>query len=147
MARHYALKLLGYKARSEKELEERLKRKGFTDNIVSSTINYLKSIGMVDDRSLAESLKREALNIKLLSLNGAKKFILSRGIPRDIVKILFSSDENRDIENSRKIICKKLKLLRNYSPDIVRRRIYNHLLRKGYSYDTIKSVFREIKFE
>ena len=146
-ARQYAFKLLSYRGRSEKELEERLIKKGITKSVASSTINYLKDIGLIDDMALAETLKREAVTTKLLSKNGAKKFILNRGISREIVDLVFSNDENEDIENARKLVDKKLKAFRDYSPETVKRRLYNILLRRGYSFETIMAVLKDKIFK
>ncbi|MEW6419061.1 MAG: RecX family transcriptional regulator [Nitrospirota bacterium] len=139
-ARQYALKLLSYRGRSEKELKERLIKKGITKSVASSTINYLKHVGLIDDKALAETLKREALTTKLLSQNGAKRFMLNRGIPREFVNMILSHDENEDIENARRLVEKKLKAYKNYSSETVKRRLHNLLLRRGYSFETIKRV-------
>lgn len=146
-ARHYALKLLSYKGRSEKELEERLRKKGFTNTVTSSTINYLKDIGLVNDMSLAESLKRETLTTKMLSQTGAKRYMLKRGIPRYIIEQVFSKDENKDIENAGRLVDKKFKALRNYPSETAKRRLYNLLSRRGYSSETIMTVLKDKNFK
>ncbi len=146
-ARQYAFKLLSYRGRSEKELEERLIKKGITKSVASSTINYLKDIGLIDDMALAETLKREAVTTKLLSQNGEKKFILNRDISREIVDLVFSNDENEDIENAGRLVDKKLKTFKNYSSETVRRRLYNLLLRRGYSFETIMAVLKDKTFK
>ena len=145
-ARQYALKLLSYRGRSVKELEERLRRKGYPETVISSTVKYLKRIGLVDDRILAESLRREAITKKFLSHFGAKKFMLTRGIPREIVDSLFIADKQEDIETARKLVEKKLKAMGNPSGGKTKRRLYDFLLRRGYSYETIKAVLKERKF-
>lgn len=144
-ARQYAFKLLSYRGRSEKELKERLIKKGITKTVASSTIKYLKHLGLIDDMALAETLKREALTTKLLSQNGARRFILNRGIPREIVNQILSNDGNEDLENARKLVDKKLKAFKDYSLDTVKRRLYNLLLRRGYSFETINTVLKEKK--
>jgi regulatory protein len=144
-ARQYAFKLLSYRGRSEKELEERLIKKGITKTVASSTIKYLKHLGLIDDMSLAETLKREALTTKLLSQNGARRFILNRGIPCEIVNQILSNDRSEDIENARRLIDKKLKAFKDYSSDTAKRRLYNLLLRRGYSFETINTVMKEKK--
>jgi regulatory protein len=143
-AKQYALKLLSYRGRSEKELEERLLKKGITKNIVSSTINQLKEIGLIDDMALAEALKRETLTTKMLSQNGAKRYMRTRGIPRDIVDKVFYHDENKDFVNALRFVGKKLKSLNNYPSEIAKRRLYNLLLRRGYSAETIMKVLKDI---
>jgi len=143
-ARQYALKLLSYRGRSERELEGRLRQKGFPENVVSSTIRYLKHAGLIDDRALAEALKREAMTTKLLSQYSAKILMLNRGIPKEIANSMFIlNGENEDMANAEKLVEKKLRSIKNLSEEKINRRLYNLLLRRGYSYDTIKGVLKK----
>jgi regulatory protein len=141
--KQYALKLLSYKGRSEREMEERLRKKGFSHEVIVSTIQYLRDAGLLNDLSLAESLKREALTNRMLSQAGARNFILRRGIPKNIVDALFSSDENADFENALLFADKKLRLLAKYPAVTAKRRLYNLLLRRGYSVGTIMKVIKD----
>jgi len=142
-ARIYALKLLSYRGRSEQELRERLKKKGFSQTEAIATIQDLKQSGLVDDANLAETLKWEAFTAKLLSTEGAKQYVLGRGIPRDIAETAFAFDEKRDKENARRLVEKKLRILKNYPFAIARRRMYNLLARKGYSPGLIVELLKE----
>jgi regulatory protein len=141
--KQYALKLLSYRGRSEKELKERLIKKGVSAPLVSSTVDYLRKLGYLDDVSLAEALKREAITRKLLSQTGAKKYLLDRGIPRDIVHSIFRQEEETDRENAIKFIRKKSGMFKNYPQETVRRRLYGQLLRRGYSPETICAVLKD----
>jgi regulatory protein len=142
-AKQYALKLLSYRGRSEKELKERLIKKGIPEPLVSSTVDYLRNLGYLDDVSLAEALKREAITRKLLSQTGAKKYLLDRGITRDVIHRVFHQEEETDRENAKKYIRKKLRMLENHPQETVRRRLYNQLLRRGYSPETIVAAFKD----
>ena len=142
-ARQYALKLLSYRGRSERELKARLIRKGVSDSLAVSTVDYLRNLGYLDDVSLAETLKSEAISRKLLSITGAKKYLLERGIPRDIVSRVFLQEEETDRKNAIKYICKKIRTLGQYPEETVRRRLYNQLLRRGYSPETIISALKD----
>jgi regulatory protein len=142
-AKQYALKLLSYRGRSEKELKERLIQKGISETLVSFTADYLRKLGYLDDLSLAEALKREAIERKLLSQAGARQYLLKRGIPRDIVHSVFLQEEGTDRENAKKYIRKKIRMRENYPQETVRRRLYNQLLRRGYSPATIVAVLKD----
>ncbi len=142
-AKQYSLKLLSYRGRSEKELEERLRKKGVSARGISSTMRYLKDTGLLNDLSLAESLKREALTYRMLSQAGARNFMLRRGIPRSIVDSVLSNDDNIDIDNAVKFVDKKLRVLGKYPAETAKRRLYNLLLRRGYSSGTILKVLKE----
>ena len=142
-AKQYALKLLSYRGRSEKELKERLIKKGISEALVSSTADYLRKLGYLDDVSLAEALKREAIERKLLSQAGAKKYLLNRGIPRNIVHSVFLQEEETDRENAKNYIRKKIRMFENYPPETVRRRLYNQMIRRGYSSETIYAALKD----
>ena len=142
-ARTYALRLLRYRGRSEQELTERLLKKGIPERIVLSTVQYLKKVGLINDKLLAESLKRQALSNKHLSHYAAKQFLLSRGIPLDLVSQVFERSGSTDSLNATIVLNKKVRSLKNFPPEIQKRRIYHALLRKGYSYHTIKTVLSE----
>lgn len=141
--RRYALKLLSYKGRSESEMKERLQNKGASQRSIASTIHYLRDAGLLNDLSLAESLKREALSHRMLSQAGARNFILRRGIAKNIVDSIFEDDENTDFENAVRLAEKKLRVLAKYPAATARRRLYHLLLRRGYSAGTIMKIINE----
>jgi regulatory protein len=146
-AKKYAIKLLGYRGRSEKELKERLVKKGISKTVASSTLQDLKRLGLIDDRSLAETLKREALSRKFLSQKGAIRFLHQRGIPHEIINDVLNGDEIIDLYNARRLVHKKIKNLRNYSSLHVKKKLYGLLARRGYSSDTIRKVLKEKSFQ
>ena len=115
--------------------------------MIFSTIKYLRQIGLIDDMLLAESLKREAMSIKLLGQHGARRLMLHRGIPQHIVDVVLHLYEKEDIFNAQKLVDKKLRSLETYPLEKARRRIYNLLLRKGYSYEIINKVMRYKNFK
>jgi regulatory protein len=142
-AKQYALKLLSYRGRSEKELKDRMTEKGFSDTLISSTIDHLRHSGFVNDFSLAESLKREATVNKFFSRNGARRYMLTRGIPRDVVHTVCGQDREEDLQNAQRYIDKKFRLLKTFPPATVKRRLYAQLLRRGYSPETISTVLKK----
>jgi regulatory protein len=145
--RQYALRLLSYRGRSARELEERLRRKGFPGYVISSTIRHLKHTGLIDDKALAEALKREAMATKFLSQYGAMRFMLARGISREIVDSVFSPDDKEDIKNANRLVDKKLRIIENLPAGKIKRRLHNLLFRKGYSLETIESVLKKRNFK
>ena len=66
---NYALKLLSYRQRSEKEMCDSLKRKGFDEDIINHTLEYCKERDYLNDRKFAKAL----LRIKLIFQSLAPK--------------------------------------------------------------------------
>ncbi len=52
---HYALRVLGYRARSADELRRQLQRKGFTPPAADYALQRLHQLGLLDDREFARS--------------------------------------------------------------------------------------------
>lgn len=143
-AKKHALRLLSYRGRSVRELEGKLRMKKFPDDVVFSTISHLQHVGLLDDIVLAEALKREAITTKFMSQYCAKKFMLTRGISREIVDSMFSRDETEDIKNAKRLVGKKLRIIERLPSEKIKRRLSHLLLRKGYSFEIIESVLKQI---
>lgn len=143
----YALKLLSYRSRSEKELKERLKNKGFTEDDIFSVIEYLKELGFINDSLFAESLKRYASERKLLSSEGIRRYLLQKGIPKNIVVSVCIENYNEELDKASQFLLKKIKNPGFYPDEKSKKRLYNQLLRRGYSPDIIFKAFNKIKKE
>jgi regulatory protein len=135
--------LLSYRGRSEKELRERLLKKGFSEDAVSGTLLYLKEAGFMDDAALAEDLKRQALGQKKLGYSAARSFMQKRGLPRDLVESTLGYDEEVELGNARNLLEKKLKSAGNYLTAKEKKRLYDYLRRRGFSSSVINKVFRD----
>jgi len=143
-AKKYAFLLLSYRSRSEKELQERLEKKGFSVHHISGTLRQLKQAGLLDDYALALDLKRQAFNNKLLGYNSAKQFLLNRGVPNEIVNTALKYDEETEAQKIQKLIDKKLKTPGNYSEEKKKKRLWDFLVRKGYTFSTIRNALHNL---
>lgn len=146
-AKKYSLKLLGYRGRSENELKHRLIDKGFADNTVSGAINFLKQHGYIDDITLAGNLRREALKNRLLGYNGAKRFMLKRGLTLKVIESALEYDEELDMQNALRLADKRINTTGNDFSFAAKRRLWNFLARRGYSFITIKKVLEKYNFK
>jgi len=143
-ARKYAFLLLNYRSRSEKELRERLEKKGFSENHISSTLRYLKGAGYLDDHALALDLKRQAFDNKLLGYNSTKRFLLNRGLPDEIIDETLGYNEEIEAGKIEKLIEKKLRTTGNYTDKKKEKRLWDFLVRKGYRFSTIRNALHNI---
>lgn len=143
----YAYRLLSYRDRSEKELEERLRKKGFSEKAVRDAISSLKLKGFLDDAELAGSLKRVAEDIKLLGNKGVSQFLKHRGLSKEIIGDVLAKDDSDEIIRAKKLVDRKLKTMGNYSDEEIRQKVWRALARKGYSFDTIRQMLKQLKIE
>lgn len=141
-AKRYSFKLISYRGRSERELREKLIRKGFTADIISQTIAYCKKAGYIDDEVLVQNLKRQALENRMLGYAGAKRFMLKRGLSYELIESSLYYDENKELGNAQQLLERKLSTAKGPLSAKETQRIWNFLARRGYSFHTIKKAFR-----
>jgi regulatory protein len=146
-ARRYSLRLLSYRARSEKELRDRLEKKGFSERSISPVIQSLKDAKLLDDATLAGQLRRQVQEIKVLGYGRAKAYMLKRGLPRDIVESALEFDGQEELRKAQKLVGKKLKSMGNCLTVDDKKKLWNFLARRGYSFGTIRDALRDLHFE
>jgi len=139
-ARTYALTLLRYRGRSEKELRDRLAKKGYEREDIDAAVAHLKEYGFLDDRALAENLKHQAMNGKLLGFAGTRRFMQQRGIPRDIIDEAMQYNEGTELVALGKLIDKKRRTVEQYPEPKRTRSLIGFLMRKGYSLHLIRKA-------
>lgn len=150
-ALRFAFKLLSYRGRSEKEMAERLRRKGFDASAVERVIDHLRSAGFLDDRKLASSLKRYAAESKHLSILGTKRLLAERGVPRDLIEGAIEDIDETEI--ARRLVEKKIAAWRKHlppgesrrlSPEVIRK-LYGFLSRRGYPSEMIRKTLEQLQ--
>ncbi len=146
-ARRYSLRLLSYRARSEKELTDRLEKKGFSDKSIAAAVRSLKESGFIDDTALAQQLRRQAIEVKLLGYGPAKAYMRRRGLPGEIVESVLYRDEDEEMRNAQKLVEKKLNTMGNYLTADERKKLWNFLARRGYSFETIRKALKDVCIE
>lgn len=144
-AKRYAFKLLHYRSRSEKEIIQRLKRKGFDDNHINDTVEFLKNAELIKDNVLASELLRNATENKLLGRKGIQAFLSNRGIKKDLAdEALSGLSEDTEKETALRLVEKKMKVLRNHPKNVIKRRLWGMLERRGFSAGVIHTAIKSI---
>jgi len=125
---------------------DRLKRKGFDDTQINNTMEYLKNTGLIKDEALAPELLKHAIEKKYLGRKGIKVFLSSRGIKKNLIdETLSDFSEEIEKEAASRLVEKKMKVLRNYPEDVIKRRIWGILQRRGFSADVINTTIKSIE--
>ena len=145
--KRYAFRLLSYRGRSENELRDRLLKKGFPEKAVSQTLTYLKETGFIDDGALAMDLKRQAMEQKRLGYHAVRSLFQRRGISDDLAESTLIYDEDVELASARSLLGKKRRSTGNDLTLKEKRRLYNYLLRRGFSSSVIGKALEDFKFE
>ncbi|HTZ17105.1 MAG TPA: regulatory protein RecX [Dissulfurispiraceae bacterium] len=140
-ALQYAFLLLRYRDRSEKELLQRLGRKGFSEETSGKVLSYLKGKGYIDDVRFAQSLKRTAMEQRQFGKRGVINYLISKGIPSEIIDSL-SGDDDDYIGTAVSLAERKMKHMKGLDEATMKRRLWGALARKGFSPDIIRRVMK-----
>ncbi len=123
------------------ELHDRLLDKGFAEGDVDDCISRLTADRTLDDRRVAQSHLRTAREIKGRGRLRIERELIQRGISpaiaHDVVADVPADDDQTQIG---RILARKRLPARLSLPE--RRRIFQHLLRRGFPADAISKALR-----
>lgn len=146
-----ALNMLAARARSRRELERLLIRKGEPRELAREAIARLEQAGYLDDAEYARQFARaKALGAGLarrrlaaeLGRRGVERAVVDRAV--DEVFLEERVDEREGVE---RVARKRLASLAGLDPVTRRRRLYAFLARRGYGPDLIRVVIEGIEGE
>lgn len=143
-ARDYALKVIGFKDRTEKEIREKLTQKGYDEIIIEDETEFLKSYGFINDSRYTERFTHDAINIKKWGKARIKTELLRKGIDREIIENTIE-DIFSELDDDR-LFGEMQKRFKNsdFSNIKERTRIFNFYLRRGFSPDEIKGAMNRM---
>lgn len=143
-ARNYAFLLLKFRPRSEKELYQRLKKKKIDEAIIKETLSFLKDKNFIDDNYFAKAWIESRLK-KPFGLRRIKEELRFKGIDKEIISRTIEelSVNYSEEEAVLKVAKAKLDKLKGIAPDKAKRRVFDYLLRRGFSADIIIEVINQ----
>jgi regulatory protein len=151
LAKEIAYRFLSYKPRTLKEVSDKLKAKGFQSDLVSKVVEELKNYGFINDLEYARNFVLNRSRSKTLGELALRRELLSKGISSEIVDEVLSERENLidEFEIALDLAQGKLKQIKSLKKrkkgrDEYKRRIYEFLLRRGFKFETINRVMREV---
>lgn len=136
-AKEKALWLLSTRDHSKRELETKIRKTADGDS-AKKAVERMEELGLVDDKKFARRYAEELINIKHLSVRGAKFKLTEKGIDRDLADEILEEmapDPREHIE-----ILIERKYSRQLSDEKGRRKTVAALQRMGYGWSDIKAV-------
>jgi regulatory protein len=137
-----ALRLLSYRPRSEQEIRTRLLRHELPPDVVRSTIERLREYGYVNDAAFAQSWVESRSLGTPRGRRVLRQELRSKGVDVDTVAgVVGELDET---EAARQAALKKARSLHGLEYPDFRNRLAGYLQRRGFGYDVIKPLVREL---
>lgn len=143
-----ALKLLEYRERSISEIERRLTRHGFENEVTDGVVEDLKGLGYLDDTAFSEMWTKERI-AKGYGERRIRSELFQKGVNKRVIddvfeRLLRGADE---ISRVTDLAQERLKSLAGLEPQIAYRRLSQYLLRRGFTpstvYETCQRLIRD----
>lgn len=150
--RYYNLSLryLSYRPRSEKEVHDYLKEKqkrakGLTDEFVFQIMAKLQEYKFIDDSQFVKFWVEQRTIYKNKPVRIIEYELKQKGISQDLINenLRRENAKESDLESAKKLAAKKMDFYRNLDSSKRREKVMNYLLRKGFSYDTVKKAMKD----
>ena len=126
-----ALNVLGYRARAEGELREKLERAGYADGTIEAVVERLRELGYIDDGEFARNAAREKARRygPRRILVDLKRSGVDDEIAREAIEREFSVDDEMEAASA----AADRRYNTGERSDALARRVYGFLARRGYS--------------
>jgi regulatory protein len=141
-AKDVALKFLSFRRRTEKQVREKLKKKEFDEKIIDATIDKLKEFDLINDLEFATSWVKDRLAFKPRGKKLLKQELWKKGIKKDIIEQVTDQLCQDEDKSAFQLVEKIKKRYKNLEPNVAKRRMFNLLLRRGFSYETTKYALK-----
>lgn len=140
-----ALRIIERSYKTEKEVREKLKLKGFEEDSIRGSIEFLKEYNFINDMNYTKAYISDKL--KSQGTQKIKYSLIQKGISKEIIEDELS---NLNKENEKCVAYdlarKKYALLKNKEDDKykISAKLYRHLVSKGYEYSLINDIVKEV---
>jgi regulatory protein len=136
-AKEKALWLLSSRDHSKRELETKIRRTATADS-AKKAVERMEELGLVNDEKFARRYAEELINVKHLSVRGAKYKLTEKGIDKYLADEILEELDPDPREHIEILIERKYR--KNLSDEKGRRKAVAALQRMGYSWGDIKAV-------
>ena len=140
-----ALKTIERSFKTEKEVIEKLKEKGYGDKAINKSIEFLKEYNFINDINYTKAYIKDKLNS--FGSQKIKYTLIQKGISKEIVEeALADSNKDNERKTAFNLAKKKLDIIRKKENDNykISGKLYRYLISKGYGYDIVNEVVKEV---
>lgn len=147
-AKATALQYLGHRPRTEAEVRAKLKRSGFSEAVQARTLARLHELAYLDDVAYAKLYVERRFANKGYGPQRLRSELIRRGVARDVIEQTLArfTEETDTLDKAREQAAKRWQRLQS-EPDMRKRtrKVSDFLVRRGFTYDTIRQVVDELK--
>ncbi|GAH77580.1 unnamed protein product, partial [marine sediment metagenome] len=143
----YLLRLLSRRIYSRYEISRKLNNKGYHENIIATLILWLENNNYINDELFAKMWAQFRLQNKPIGRYKLNQELRLKGIKQDVIQKVIDETYNEidELTLARNIIKEKIVSSKIKNIRIDPKKIYNFLLRRGFSIEVSKNIYHELK--
>ena len=133
---------ISYRPRSEPELRDRLRKHNFPDDSIDTVVARMKELGLVNDIEFAKfwTENRDSFSPRSQWLTGME--LRRKGISEEIIEEVVGILDDDD--SAYRAAYKKARNLPRHDYQSFRRRLGDHLQRRGFGYGVINATVKRL---
>lgn len=146
-ARQKALRFLASKPRTEHEIRERLEQEGIAPNVQDDVLLWLRERGFVNDEAYAKAYVESRMQAGTLGSRRVANELRQKGIDRGVIEEALREDKRSRIDDSAVTSLAQRKWDQLHRETDARKRskkVFDFLVRRGFSFDEAREAVREI---
>ena len=145
-AKNNAYALLRQRPRSEFEIRNRLKLKGYDEEIVEYVIENMRRAGEIDDVRFAKLWIDERMRISPVGDIVLRHELKSKGLSDAIIEatLMKKAEDYDEYEVAFSMAGERFEQLKKLDRKKALKRLYDFLLRRGFKYETVRKIVEKI---
>ncbi len=142
-AKNYIYRLLKIRVRSEKEIRDKLRQKGFSEPTADEAVGYFKGIDLINDRLFAQKWITWRL-AKPFGLKRVRLELKEKGVAPELIEEQFAQAQSDYSEEEIVARLAKRRAAKHAGVprEKVKQRVYGYLMRRGFN---PAAVFKAVK--
>ncbi|OGW75464.1 MAG: hypothetical protein A2Z72_07125 [Omnitrophica bacterium RBG_13_46_9] len=140
----YARRLFTVRPRSERELRDRLLKKGFERDNVSEAISFLKEKKIINDLGFAKLWVESRMHTNPKGHKLLQKELRGKGVSDSVIEKVLAEKEEDEDSVVRAIAAQKSDRLKSLPKHKARKKLFDFLARRGFDFDVIESAVKEL---
>lgn len=139
------LRIIEKNYKTEKEVRDKLKQKGYEENAIEYSIKFLKEYNFINDNYYAKAFISDKL-----STMGSQKIkynLIQKGISKEIIEEeLVNINKENEKSTALDMAKKKVEIIRKKETDNykISGKLYRYLISKGYEMSIVSDIVKEV---
>lgn len=142
LAQEQAVHFLRYRPRSRSELENYMRGKGFTEQVIQALTAKFEELRWLDDKLFSQFWVANREDFRPRSRRALRSELRHKGIDNDTIEE--SLQELDEAASAYKAVRERARRLANLDYQTFRRRLGGFLQRRGFGYETVKATVERL---